>query len=61
MKKQQNVSERNRTGRLFKTQEEELALLEQHGFSFQKLFREGMEMVIEEKLKLIGLTTQTTK
>lgn len=56
--KLKNVSDRNRTGRLFIDQEDDMSILEAHGFDFQKLFREGMALVIQEKMKLIGASSQ---
>lgn len=54
-KVQPEISERNRTVRLFKEQEDNLSILEEHGFSVQKLVREAMERVIREKMQLIGI------
>ncbi len=57
--KERKVAERNRTLRLFETQEANVAILEEHGFSFQKLAREAIDLVIAQKIKLIELEAST--
>ncbi|WP_374553339.1 hypothetical protein [Aquitalea pelogenes] len=56
--KKKNVASKTRGVRLFLSQEEKVEILEKHGFSFQKLAREGVEKILDEKLKLIGIEIQ---
>jgi len=57
--KERRVAGRNRTVRLYETQEVDVAILEKHGFSFQKLAREAIDLVIAQKIKLIELEAST--
>jgi hypothetical protein len=51
MKSQRKTSTRNRTGRMTESQEARMKFLESSGFKFQKLFREGMELIISRKME----------
>ncbi len=56
--RKQNVASHIRGIRLYIEQEKKVQLLEENGFSFQKIAREGLNEIIEAKLKLLGLSVE---
>lgn len=56
--RKKNVAENIRAIRLFIEQEKKVKLLEDNGFSFQKIAREGLNEIIDAKLKLLGLSVE---